>query len=313
MSSLVVLGAGGFLGRSLVSAAPLPLSIKAVARRVPQDARLDQDGVTWVEADLLLPSALDAVLSPEDIVVNLAYAPAAGEAMNGAMVNNIVEACVSHRVARLVHCSTAVVAGAAARSRILESAHCHPRLPYERTKWALELRVLAAVPKGLDVVVVRPTEIVGRGSRNLVKLARSLQRGNRIANYLRASVLANRPMHLVPVRNVVGALLHLATLPGPMNGNIYHVSADEDPGNRFGTIEVVLSNALGLPSRRLPLLPVSWKMVSLLLGLLGRSAPGSSIFYDSRKLLDTGFRPVDSVASAVREFGEHFRADQSPA
>jgi nucleoside-diphosphate-sugar epimerase len=248
------------------------------------------------------------VLCPGDIVINLAYMSSGSDAENRAMMNNIVEACVSSRVVRLVHCSTAVVAGVAAQSRIFESTQCFPRLPYERTKWALEQTALSAVPRGLDVVVVRPTEIVGRGSGNLVKLARSLQRDNRIVSYLRASVLANRPMHLVPVRNVVTALIHVAMLAGPMNGNIYHICADEDPDNKFTIIEQVLSRALGLPARRVPLLPVPRKMLSLLSGLLGQSALGSPRIYDSHKLLDTGFAPIDSVASAVRDFGENYHA-----
>jgi nucleoside-diphosphate-sugar epimerase len=314
MSSLVILGASGFLGRALISAVPRPLPVKAVARHIPPDAELQQvqqEGITWIEADLVISASLYDVLHPGDIVVNLAYMPFGGEAGNETMINNIVEACLSRRVARLVHCSTAVVAGVVTQSRILESTPCLPRLPYERIKWTLEQKVLSAVPKGLDVGILRPTAIVGTGSRNLVKLARSLLHGNRIVSYLRASVFARRPMHLVPVRDVVLALLHLANLPVPLNGNIYHVSSDEDPDNNFRTIEQVLSRALGLPSRRLPLLPVPPQLLALLLRALGRSETNLGRVYDSRKLLNTGFRPVDSVLRAVRDFGERYRDDDA--
>ena len=307
MSSLVILGAGGFLGRNLISAGPFSLPIKAVARHIQPHAVLNQEGITWIEADLLEATCLAAVLGTGDIVINLAYMACGGEADNRIMIDNIINACLSRRVARLVQCSTAVVAGGVSQARIIESLPCLPRLPYERTMWALEQRVLGAVPRGLDVVIARPTAVVGGGSRNLMKLARSLQCGNRIVSYLRASMLARRPMHLVPVRTVVTALIHLATLPGSMNGNIYHISSDEDPDNNFKAVERVLSRALGLPSRKLPLLPVPRQMLSVMFRLLGRSEISPRV-YDSRKLLDTGFEPADSVASAVCDFSEKYVA-----
>ena len=114
-------------------------------------------------------------------------------------------------------------------------------------------------------------------------------------------------MHLVPVRNVAAALLHLAQLPLPLSGNIYHVSSDDDPDNNFMSIERVLMRSLGLEPRKVPLLPVPIQVLALLLKLLGRSATDVARGYDSQKLLDTGFIPVDSVVNAVREFGEAIR------
>lgn len=282
------------------------MPVKAVAHSIPADAPSLQEGIEWFEADLLAAASLDAVLSPGDVVCNLAYMSAAGEAANATLVANIIEACVRTHAARLVHCSTAVVAGAVTQSRVLESSPCVPSTSYERTKWLLEQQVVNAVARGLDTGILRPTAIIGPGGQNLVKLARSLRGGSRIVNYLRASLFGKRPMHLVPVRNVAEALLHLATLPDRLNGNIYHVSSDDDPENNFATVEKVLSQALGVRPRGLPLLPVPAQVLSLLLGLAGRSETDSARIYDSRKLHAAGFKPTDSVVRAVREFGESF-------
>jgi nucleoside-diphosphate-sugar epimerase len=313
MASLVVLGASGFLGRALIAAESLPLPVKAVARHIPTDAAGQQPGVTWLAADLLIRNSLEDALHPGDIVVNVADMPSGGEAANEKMIDNVVETCLSRRAARLVHCSTAVVAGAVNVDRILESTPCLPRLPYERTKWQLEQKVLNAGSRGLDVGILRPTAVVGPGGQNLVKLARSLLHGNAIVNYLRASVCARRPMHLVPVRDVVSALLHLATFPVPLAGNVYHVASDEDADNNFAGVERVLSEALGLRPRRLPLLPVPPQLLGLLLWALGRSDSSWRRVYDSRKLLGSGFRPVDSVVREVRDFGEKYRAADDAA
>jgi len=307
MPSLVILGASGFVGRAVITAGRFPMPVKAVSRKIPTDADLNQEGMTWLEADLSVPGSLDEVLEPGDVVGNLAYMSDASAATNVSLIDNVVEACLHSRAARLVHCSTAVVAGAARQTRVIESTPCVPLTPYERTKWALEQRVLSAVPRGLDVGILRPTAIVGFGGRNLVKLASSLQNGITIVNYLRASLYGRRAMHLVPVRNVAAALLHLARLPVPLDGNIYHVSSDDDPDNNFRSIERILFLSLGLKPRKLPLLPVPTGVLSMLLRMLRRSETDTARVYDSQKLLHTDFKPVDSILNAVREFGEEMR------
>ena len=305
MSSLVILGAGGFVGKALIGGGHSPLPIKAVARNIPSDADLTRSGVTWLAADLLTSTSLKEVMEPRDVVINLAYMPDAGEADNVRLIDNVIEACLRSRVPRLVHCSTAIVAGATRASRVVESTPCEPRTPYEITKWALEQRVRNALSTGLDVGILRPTAILGPGGQNLLKLAKSLQTGSRIANYFRACLFGRRPMHLVPVRNVAAALLHLAVLPAALNGNIYNVSSDDDPTNNFESVEAILLRSLGLQPRKLPLLPLPMQVLALILRLLGRSVTNMARIYDSQKLLATNVVPVDSVADAVREFGEN--------
>jgi nucleoside-diphosphate-sugar epimerase len=305
MSSMVILGAGGFIGRTLVVDGHSPLHIKAVARNIPVDVDIGQRGTIWFEADLSKAASVDDLLGSGDVVINLAYNADADEADNIAIIDNIINACLRARVSRLLHCSTAVVVGSTRVSRVVESTPCLPLTPYERTKWALEQRVLGALPRGLDVCILRPTAVVGPGGHNLRKLAKSLVSESAFTNYLRASLFGRRPTHLVPVRNVTAALLHLSVLPAASNGNTYIVSSDDDPNNNFRNIEDILLRSLGLQPRKLPLLPIPSEVLSLALRALGgRSELGVARIYDSGKLYDSGFKPIDSVANAVREFGE---------
>jgi nucleoside-diphosphate-sugar epimerase len=202
------------------------------------------------------------------------------------------------------------VAGATQVSRVVESTPCMPLTPYERTKWIIEQRVLGALHRGLDVGILRPTAVVGSGGHNLLKLARSLVRDSAFANYLRASLFGRRPMHLVPLRNVTAALLHLSFLPAALNGEIYIVSSDDDPHNNFRSIEKIMLRSLGLRPRKVPLLPFPSGVLSLMLRLLGRSEVGRARIYDSGKLHEVGFKPMNSVVGAVREFGENFKSGE---
>jgi len=303
MASLVILGASGFVGRAVLAAPGLPMPVTAVSRASMCVPQLPQQAVRCLRADLLIPGSLDEVLEPGDVVANLAYGINASEADNVKLIGHVVAACLRRRVARLVHCSTAMVAGKTSETRVVESTVCVPRTAYERTKWTVEQRVLGAVAEGLDAAILRPTVIVGPGGRNLVKLADALRSGNPFVNYSRASLFGTRAMHLVPVRTVAAALLHVATLGTPAGGSIFNVSADEDPDNNFRSVETVLRESLGLSPRRLPLLPVPASALALLLRMRGRSDTDIARIYDSQKLFDTGFRPPESVVQAVRGFG----------
>ncbi len=287
------------------------MRIKAVARTIPPDAAAAPEGVTWHTADLLASTSFDLALEPGDVVINLAYMSGGSAAENISLVDNIIQACLRRRVARLLHCSTAVVIGAARTARVTESTPCVPVTAYEQTKLTMEQHVLSARSNGLDVGMLRPTAIVGPGGQNLVKLAKSLQHSHRTVNYLRACLFGRRPMHLVPVRNVAAALLHLAVLPGGLNGEVYIVASDDDPENNFQNVEEGLMRALGLESRKFPILPVPRQLLSLLLRLRGRSETSMARCFESKKLLATNFRPIDSVAMAVRTFGESLRQHSS--
>lgn len=309
MSSFVVLGSNGFLGRAFIANHNHLKPIKAVVRDIPTDADVTQKGVTWVEADLMDPTSLYSVLSEGDVLINLAYMSNVGETENIGLVDNIIRACIRSKVARLVHCSTAVVVGNSKALRVDESSPCTPITPYEQTKWALEQRLLNALPIGLDIGILRPTAIVGPGGKNLLKLAEALKNGNQIVNYLKVCLLGMRPMHLVPVRNVVAALLHLAVCPSALEGNIYIVSSDEDPDNNFLRVEAILMETIGIGSRKL--LPVTLPKIlqSLLFRLMGLTDINLHRVYDSGKLHANSYKSVDSVADAIRGFAESLRLD----
>ncbi len=304
MPSLVILGAGGFLAKAIIEQGTSLFPIKAVIRKKKPDTHLNSDKITWFESDLLIPGALDEILEKDDIIVNTAYIPGDSDTDNLHLINNIIDSCIRSKAKRLIHCSTANVVGAVKHSHIDESIICQPLTQYEQVKFALEEQVLKNGLDDLNVIVLRPTAIVGPGGKNLLTLVDALLKGNQLVNYLRASLFRNRKMHLVSVHNVAAAILHLAIQEPLSSRGIYFISSDEDPKNNFLSIESILRETLGLKRRKIPLLPIPLSFLSLLLKLKGRSGFNLSRTYDSKKLFSTNFIPVDSLDNAVSQFGK---------
>ena len=302
MSSLVILGAGGFLGKALLASADLFGPVKAVVRSLPINAGLGKDGVTWIEADLMNQNSLSSALLEGDIVINLAYISDGSMTMNTTLMTNIIEACISSKVSKLIHCSTAAVVGHTNVNQVNELSECNPSTNYEKVKFSLENLVLSSAARGLDVGIIRPTAIVGAGSQNLVKLACSVAYGNPFINYLKSCVLGQMPMHLVPVGNVVGALLHLAMYSRNLDGNIFIVSSDADVDNNFKNVKRILLKELNLDPPKFPYIDIPKFVQLFIFKLINRNDINMNRTYDSRKIHDLGFNSVDSISVAIKQF-----------
>lgn len=84
---------------------------------------------------------------------------------------HVVEACLAHKVARLVHTSSIAAIGYAPEGRIgnemLEYNWSPYRIHYNDTKHLAELEVHQGIQRGLDAVIVNPAVVFGPGDLNL--------------------------------------------------------------------------------------------------------------------------------------------------
>lgn len=307
MQSLVILGANGFLGNILIGRLGASIPIKAVIRDKSRTKKPEQKNVTWVEADILIPSSLNNIIQNGDVVINLAYIASGSDIKNLQLIDNIINACMNKKASRLLHCSTAVVVGSTLKTKITEDETCYPLSSYEKNKLMLEKSLLSIPSKILDVGILRPTAIIGPGGRNLLKFVKSYKDSTRFINYIRSCLFSYRPMHLVPVNDVADALIHLAFYPSNLNRNIFIISADDDINNNFNRVEKILMDSLGLKPYFIPVIPLPLFILSFLLWIKNRSATNMKRIYIYEKIRLTGFKRRDTLKKAIYEFSKNYR------
>ena len=309
---IAITGASGFIGKHLVSHLIQEgvSEIRILSRNKQRDVLNEtfEQGANIFEGDLSDSGSLKGFLVPGCTVINLVYLWNAGEKLNLACIQNLLTVCKDAKVARLIHCSTAAVAGRVSNDLIDEKSQCLPVTDYGTTKLKIEFDVINFAEGNFEAVILRPTSVYGINGEPLKKLAADITSGIRWKNYLKSCLFGKRRMNLVHVANVVAAISFLIRYSKRLDGQIFIVSDDDDPKNNFIDVENFLIDALGSNRYCLPRIPVPLVVLKGLLLLLDRNNVNPHCNFDSSKLHNLGFKSPISLTEGLAEYAAWYRA-----
>jgi 2-alkyl-3-oxoalkanoate reductase len=330
MNALVT-GGGGFLGgaivRRLVARGD---TVRTLARG--RYLTLEALGVEQHRGDVADESAVAKAAQGCDVVfhvaakVGLAGPYSAYHSANVAGTENVLAACRTHGIRRLVYTSSpSVVFDGRDQEGIDESAP-YPasfEAPYPQTKALAERLVRAANGPSLATVALRPHLIWGPGDTHLVP--RILERGR--AGRLRRIGRASPSVDSVYVDNASEAHLLAADrlAPGsPVAGKVYFITNGE-PLPLWDLVNSILA-AGGVPpvTRRVPFALafaggwvlekayalLGWEGDPPMTRLLARELTTAHWFDISAARRDLGYEPRVSVEEGLRRLGEWLKADR---
>lgn len=211
---ILVTGGSGFLGKALVARLLKGGEPIRILTRRPIAALEGNPNALIVLGDLGDPGAVDRAVAGVEIVYHAGAGMKGGkEAFESGTVlgtKNVVDACLRHNVARLVHVSSLSVLDQAGHKKgtpVTEASPTepHPELrgAYSQTKLTAENIVLDAIRnQNLPAVILRPGQIFGPGAEKTAPSgviglgSRWLVMGN-----------GSLPLNLVYVDDVVDAML----------------------------------------------------------------------------------------------------------
>jgi predicted dehydrogenase/nucleoside-diphosphate-sugar epimerase len=172
---ILVLGATGFIGREVVRQLTAQGHAVRALVRSPRSLEhgIDAERIEIIRGDLSRAADLEPALDGIECVYHLARPHVKTwqeyQQLEIEVTRNVAEACIAHRVRRLIYTGTidSYYAGKAA-GLITEETSLDPRIDdrnlYARAKAASE-EILMALhrERGLPVVILRPGIVVGRG------------------------------------------------------------------------------------------------------------------------------------------------------
>lgn len=309
MSTLVLTGASSFLGRALLAALPVGLfpELRILVHHTrPRDHPAGSRLIT-VDGDLLKLDTLRGLIVPDATVVHLAFlASAQLKEENMTAARNLLAACRDAGIRRMIHCSTAVVAGNVADDVITEETVCRPCTEYERAKYRIEQEIRDGAAGRHEITILRPTQVFGPGGQNLLSLAGRILSRSEAVNYVYSTLQGKRRMNLVSVHNVVAALSFLASADRLADQQTYIVSDDRDPSNNFQDVEQLLRREFGC-ERAAPVPAIPPILLSAVLRARGRSNSNPNRIYSDEKLKAAGFAKPWAFDSALIDFARWFR------
>ncbi|MFW5769789.1 MAG: NAD-dependent epimerase/dehydratase family protein, partial [Spirochaetota bacterium] len=166
-----ITGATGHLGANLVR---ILLEERRNIRVMVRDDLRGLEGldVETIRGDVTDPASLMRLFSGADTVLHLAGRISITgtedpdlSSINVEGVRKVVDACVESGVRRLVHVSSIHAFSTKPNEEVLDEtrklALGNHHKPYDRSKAAGQLEALKGIDRGLEVVVVNPTAIIG--------------------------------------------------------------------------------------------------------------------------------------------------------
>ena len=287
---LVIIGATGFIGRALLKLlnARKGLNVLALVRNEVNDELTRLENIVYVKVKFSDVSEISKHISPGCVVINLMY-DNENLSENCRIIDMIATASVTGLALRCIHMSTAVVAGRVSDKIITERTIDKPFTKYEKAKLEIENRLANAFAQSkVGLVIIRPTAVFGAGGQNLLKFIYDVENDSAFISYLRACFHDKRPMNLVSVEKVIGAIEFF--IDSSNSGcEKFIVSDDNESLQNFSELERLVRIRLGKSDRFVPVIPVPSFIVSIFLRVRGRSNLNIARRYSDEKLMSFGF------------------------
>jgi nucleoside-diphosphate-sugar epimerase len=219
---VLVVGATGFVGRAVVlelASSGVP-HIRATSRRITKDEFSDHESVESVPCDIMDKESVLSVMHGVDAVIDC-YRDETNERASFLGICNVLDACLAHKVSKLVYLSSTAVYGEALGVVNEDTIPVEPISWYGKAKLVAEAECKSRASEKLKIAIVRPPLVYGpRGEEWSLRFITSISRGRLIRLGANGDGIAN----LVYISDLAEFCVHLTKMDLPRLST-YNVNA----------------------------------------------------------------------------------------
>ncbi len=275
----------------------------------------DIKNIEYIQGDIRDVAAVEAAVKGCQYVLHcVAQVPLARDKEKFLSVNvegtrNLLEACRTQRVLKLVALSSSAIFGIPSKNPVDDSVAPRPLEDYGRAKWQAEQLCHDYMRQGLDVTLIRPRTIMGHGRLGIFQILFSwIAEGRHV--YVLGS--GNNRYQFVHADDLAGACIKAMVRPGVA---VYNIGA-ETFGSMRQTLEALTAYAgTGSRVKSLPMGPAVWGMKLMSTLHLGPLAPyhylmyGRDMYFDlTRARQELGWQPRWSNIEMFKQSYDWFLA-----
>jgi nucleoside-diphosphate-sugar epimerase len=230
--NILIIGGTGFLGKKLAEKLKsLSHNITVIGRNSEIGQQLEAEKIKFLKIDIKDTEAIIAACRNQDYIFHCAALSSPWgkyqDFYNANVVGtqNIIEACQTHQIKRLIYVSTpSIYFDFSHQFNIPETALAKtPANAYIQTKLLAEKAINQAYQKGLPVIYIRPRGIFGAGDTAILpRLIKASQKtGIPLINHGQSLI------DMTYVDNVVEALLLCQKAPDNLLGRTFNITNDQ--------------------------------------------------------------------------------------
>jgi nucleoside-diphosphate-sugar epimerase len=177
--TILVIGGSGFIGRAVVQQLVSTEACKVVAasRKIRVTDNLQSYNLRWTSCDVMDQSSVVAATDGIDCVINC-YRDDVSEAESAKAIANILNACETNKVKKLIYFSSVAIYGGASGNVDEWTPPLPPINWYGRAKSQAERACQSKASPSFHVAILRPTIVYGPGGEEwFLRFMRSIKSG----------------------------------------------------------------------------------------------------------------------------------------
>jgi nucleoside-diphosphate-sugar epimerase len=237
--------------------------------------------------NLVAKKNISKYLAGAEFLINFAYIKR-NKTDNLRLIRNLIYSVNQSNIKRFIHISTAVVSGFSQNGLLNEESVNSPNTDYQITKLAIENELKKNLYKKINLIIIRPTEVVSVKNKTIIDKIISRSKNFYLLNYFINFFLKNRKINLVCLPNLIEAIVFFCSKKKIFLNRTYIIS-DSNIDCNYDFFFNFINTFIGKKNYNF-LFSINLKLLILIYKIFFPTHSNPGAYYTSKKIQLLGYK-----------------------